>query len=126
MTYDYFKVKIKKLILFSPLLFLLLAQGCSSSENTMNLNEDLYNEGHTIATGINDASKKNTNSLEFDIDKHESFFENEYLSNDEKDFVTTIQDLYTNAVYSMSDESYDDELENTKETLKTKYGLNVK
>lgn len=117
---------LKKLLLVSPLLFLLLVQGCSSSENTMNLNEDLYNEGDTIATGIIDASKKNKNFLDFDIDEHETFFEKDNLADNEKDFVFTIQELYINAVQSMSDNSYDDDLKATKETLKTKYGLNVK
>ncbi|MGM9988892.1 MAG: hypothetical protein ACI35O_16925 [Bacillaceae bacterium] len=131
MTYDHFKVKIKKLILIPPLLFLLIVQGCSSPDNRMNLDKDIYNEGYTIAKEINKASKENSKVLNFDHTKYKPFFDDENLTDEnipveEKDFVYAIQELYINAVYSMSDDSYNDDLKDTKEMLKTKYGLNLK
>ena len=117
---------LKKLLFASPLLFILIVQGCSSSENIANLNEDFFKKGDAIAKEINDASRKNDKVLDYDFDENESFFDKTNLNDKEEDFVYAIQELYINAVYSMNDESYDSKLDDAKEHLKTKYGLNLK
>ena len=117
---------LKKLLLVSPLLLTLILQGCSSSENIANLDEDFFNKGDTIAKEINDASRKDDKVLDYDLNEHESFFDKTDLNDKEEEFVYAIQELYINAVYSMNDKSYDDKLVDAKKYLKTKYGLNLK
>lgn len=108
--------------------------GCNTNKaNAKEINSDLYDEGSQIAIQLYEIKDDINSNKDFDLDNYEEFMsqKEETFNEDEKQFLSLIEDLFVKHVVYLADYQEDNkiesesikELDRVAEKLQKEYGV---